>query len=215
MTITLKRSSVALAALFVFSFSFATPALAGPPLICHPFDTGGGRLISWGPGPSWNAPLANYDLKNLVADTTAVLTADAPVLTRMENIRRASIYAMRDPVVAHDLLKSVMSRAVGATTDARALFDAGYLIETYKQAAHLRQDRRPESPAWAAVDQTIRMDGYGWVKKAIAMTGTSAEMEFAASLMTSDPISSSHRAKALAAAGKGSLVARNIAKLGY
>ena len=211
MVTTLTRSFVALAVLFVFT----TPALAGPPLICHPFDTGGGKLISWGPGPSWNSPLATYDLKNLVADTTSLLTTDAPVLTRMENMRRATIYAMRDSAIAHDLLKTVIARALAATGDARALFDAGYLIESYKQAAHLRQDRRPELRRWAAVDETIRVDGYGWVKKALAMTGTSAEMEFAASLMTSDPVSSSHRAKALAAAGKGSLVARNIAKLGF
>lgn len=28
----------------------ATPALAGPPLICNPFVTEGGALIAWGTG---------------------------------------------------------------------------------------------------------------------------------------------------------------------
>jgi hypothetical protein len=210
MCTSLKRSIVALAALLVF----ATPALAGPPLICNAFETGGGKLLLWGSGPSWNSPHAGYDLKKLVGETTALLAADAPVLTRMENMRRAAIYAMRDPIVARDLLKAVMSRALAATTDARALFDAGYLVETYKQAMHLRQDPRPELRLWAAVEEAIRLDGYAWVKKALAMSGPSAEMEFAASLMTRDPIAASHRAKALEVAGKGSLVARNIAKLG-
>ena len=65
--------------------------------------------------------------------------------------------------------------------------------------------------AWAAVDETIRVDGYNWVKKAMAMTAPSAEMEFAASLMTQGAVASAHRARAVAAAPKGSIVARNLA----
>ena len=84
----------------------AAPALAGPPLICHPFVTEGGKLIAWGSGPGWNSPDHSYDIKRLVADTTDALTPDAPVLTRMENLRRATIYAMRDPVIAEQLLRA-------------------------------------------------------------------------------------------------------------
>ena len=133
----------------------------------------------------------------------------------MENLRRATIYAMRDPQIANDLLKAVTARALRTTTDSRAWFDAGYLIESYKQAVHIRDDRKPELRAWAAVDEAIRIDGYNWVKKAMAMTAPSAEMEFAASLMTQGPTASGHRAKALAASPKGSLVARNIAAFNY
>ena len=208
---TLTRSLVAIAAV-VF---FATPALAGPPLICHPFETGGGKLIAWGSGPGWNTPDRSYDIKKLVADTNAILTVEAPVLTRMENMRRATIYAMRDPVIAQELLKAVMARALSTSSNGTAWFDAGYLIESYKQATHLREDRKPELRAWAAVDETLRVDGYNWVKKSMAMSAPSAEMEFAASLMTDGSVSSSHRAKALAAAPKGSLVARNIAALAF
>jgi hypothetical protein len=208
---TLTRSVVALAAV-VF---FATPALAGPPLICFPFETAGGKLIAWGTGSGWNTPDRSYDIKNVVADTTAVLATDAPILTRMENMRRATIYAMRDPVIAQELLKAVMARALSTTTDSRAWFDAGYLIESFKQAVHLREDRQPQLRAWAAVDETVRVDGYNWVKKAMAMTAPSAEMEFAASLMTQGSIASAHRAKAASVAGKGSLVAKNIAKLAF
>jgi hypothetical protein len=208
---TITRSLLALAVITCF----ATPALAGPPLICFPFETGGGKLIAWGTGSGWNTPDRAYDIKKLIADTEAVLTADAPVLTRMENMRRATIYAMRDPQIAQDLLKTVMARALDTTTDSRAWFDAGYLIESYKQAVHLRSNGKPELRAWAAVDETIRVDGYNWVKKAMAMTAPSAEMEFAASLMTQGTVASSHRAKAAAAAPKGSLVARNIAAMNF
>ncbi len=208
---TITRSLIALAAVTCF----ATPALAGPPLICFPFETDGGKLIAWGTGSGWNTPDRAYDIKMLVADTTAILATDAAVLTRMENMRRASIYAMRDPQIAHELLKTVTARALATTTDSRAWFDAGYLIESYKQAVHLRDTRAPELRAWAPVDETIRVDGYNWVKKAMAMTAPSAELEFAASLMTQGSVASAHRAKAVAAAPKGSLVARNIAAVAF
>jgi hypothetical protein len=48
------------------------PVLAGPPLICHPFEVEGGNLIAWGTGSGWNTPDRSYDITRLVADTTAV-----------------------------------------------------------------------------------------------------------------------------------------------
>jgi hypothetical protein len=208
---TITRSLIAL----VVVACFATPALAGPPLICFPFQVESGKLIAWGTGSGWNTPDRSYDIKKLVADTNAVLTADAPILTRMENMRRATIYAMRDPQIAQELLKTVMDRALGTTSDSRAWFDAGYLIESYKQAGHLREDRKPELRAWAAVDETLRIDGYNWVKKAMSMTAPSAEMEFAASLMTQGSVASAHRAKAIAAAPKNSLLSKNLASSAF
>ena len=190
----------------------ATPALAGPPLICHPFVTESGTLIAWSGGSGWNSPDPSYDVKKLVTDTTAALTPDAPLFTRMENLRRATIYAMRDPVVAERLLKSLLARALSTTSDGHAWFDAGYLIEAYRQGEHLRVGKKAAS--WAAVDETIRVDGYGFVKKAMAMTGASAEMEFAASLMTQGAVAQAHRVRA-ATAGSGSLVAKNLARLAY
>ena len=191
----------------------ASPALAGPPLICNPFVTEGGRLIAWGSGSGWNTPDHAYDIKKLVADTTAVLTPETPVLTRMENLRRATIYAMRDPVIAEQLLQALMRRALSTTNDGGAWFDAGYLIEAYRQGTHLR-DGKGTPAAWAAVDETIRVDGYGFVKKAIAMRGANAEMELAASLMTRGAVAEAHRARA-AKAGPGSLVVKNLAKVAY
>lgn len=193
----------------------ASPALAGPPLICHPFETAGGRLIAWGTGAGWNTPDRSYDITKLVADTNAVLTADSPILTRMENMRRATIYAMRDPRIAQALLKSLTDRALRTSTDSLAWFDAGYLIETYKQAVAIREKGGPWR-AWAEVDETIKVDGYNWVKKAMAMhSSPSAEMEFAASLMTEGSVSNAHRARAVVAAPKGSLLARNLAALAF
>jgi hypothetical protein len=204
----INRSLVAVVAFAVVSA--AVPALAGPPLICHPFETRGGALLPWdakGPGTNWNAPLASYDTARLTRDVVALLDTDSPVLTRMENLRRATIYAQRDPVLARQVLDAVMSR----TGRAQASFDAGYLIESYKQAVPIRGKKG--QPAWAAVDETIKTDGYALVKKAMAMLGTpNAEMEFAASLMTQGSASAEHRARASAAAANGSALAINLAR---
>ena len=192
---------------------FASPVLAGPPLICHPFVTESGKLIAWGNGPGWNTPDHSYDIRNLVGDTTAALTPDAPVLTRMENLRRATIYAMRDAAVADQLLRALMNRALSTSNNGSAWFDVGYLVEAYRQGEHMRTDRQ-NTAAWAAVDATIRVDGYGFVKKAIAQRGPSPEMEFAASLMTKGAVAEAHRARA-AKAGPHSLVAKNLSRLAY
>ena len=204
-------------ALVVMMLAFASPALAGPPLICHPFDTAGGALLECGSGPGWNTPNPSYDIKKLPAEVTRLLDTDAPVLTRMENLRRATIYAMKDPAVAHQLLTVVMGRALTPRSNAQAWFDAGYLIESYKQATHLRERGSLWSTdkAWTATDETLKVDGYGFVKKAMAMAGApNAEMEFAASLMTQGAVASAHRARAASSAARGSVLAQNLAKLG-
>ena len=54
-----------------------------------------------------------------------MLDADAAVLTRMENLRRATIYAMRDPAIAHEFLKTMIGRALSTTPTAATWFDAG------------------------------------------------------------------------------------------
>lgn len=121
----------------------------------------------------------------------------------MENLRRATIYAMKDPAVANQLLGALLARALTPNPTAQTWFDAGYLIEAYKQGVHLRGpggtfDRK----AWLATDETLRVDGYGFVKKAIAMAGASPEMEFAAALMTQG-------------AAASALLAQNLVKQGY
>lgn len=222
-----KSTTHLFGALVVMMLAFASPALAGPPLICHPFDTAGGALLEWGSGPGWNTPKPSYDIKKLPAEVARLLESDAPVLTRMENLRRATIYAMKDPAVAHQLLTMVMGRAMTPRSDAQAWFDAGYLIESYKQAVHLRGHLRQgygaqergllwtKDKGWTATDVTLKVDGYGFVKKAIAMASAlNAEMEFAASLMTQGAVASAHRARATASAARGSVVAQNLAKQG-
>ena len=207
-------------ALFALAALIAFPTLseAGPPHICHPFATAGEALLSWGSGPGWNTPDRRYDVQRLTADTLRLLTPNAPVLARMENIRRATIYAAQDARVANELLSAVLARALasvsGNAPDPQALFDAGYLLESYKQAAHLH---RYNMLAPAANDRwTLRNepggDGYAMVMRASALLHGSPDMEFAASLMKEGAASAEHRRRAAAAAKAGSLLAQNLAR---
>jgi hypothetical protein len=118
--------------------SLAGVAEAGPPLICHPFQAGSAPLLPWAAGQGWNTPDRAYDVSTLPADTLRLLSADAPILARMENLRRATIYAAQDRRVAQELMKALVARAEagGGSRDPLAWFDAGYLVESYRQASH-------------------------------------------------------------------------------
>ena len=201
---------------------FANVAQAGPPLICHAFEIGQAKSLPLA-GNSWNlSGSEKYDKKNLVTDTLEILQPDTPVLVRMETLRRATLYAREDPLAAKALLAKLHARATSAESaghpDALAWFDAGYLVETYKQwigqnLPHMTDGMRLDSNPAAGVD------GYAWVKKAIALRGAAlhgddAQMEFAAALITlSGPREehAQHAQKAIAG-GKGDpLLAQNLA----
>ncbi|HLV86024.1 MAG TPA: hypothetical protein VKV39_03545 [Candidatus Sulfotelmatobacter sp.] len=197
-----SKLTISIAAIVV---GLTTYAHAGPPLICHRIEIGQAKSL---PLIDWNRQdTAGYVLKNLSRDTLAILDANAPVLVRMETLRRAVIYARHDPQVAKELLTRVMARTtpseVTGRSEALAWFDAGYLIETYKQWI----GRTGPHPA-------AGMDGYGLVKKAISLRGEDAEMEFAAALITlSGPESAhrDHRRRAIEGAKADPLLSQNLA----
>jgi len=209
-------------ALVTISLCFANVAQAGPPLICHAFEIGQAKSLPW-VSHNWNLNGGeNYDTKNLVRDTLEVLKPDTPVLVRMETLRRATLYARKDPVAAKELLARLHARATSAESaghpDALALFDAGYLIETYKQwigqnLPHMTDGMRMDANPAAGVD------GYGMIKKAIALRGAAlkgddSEMEFAAALVTlSGPREehAQHAQKAIAGAKTDALLSQNLA----
>jgi len=152
----------------------ARPVFAGPPLLCFPFEIGAARSLPMGAG-GWEAIDRSYDTSRLVADTVALLGPATPVIARMETLRRATLYAATDATLAGQLLDRLQQRAAIPSADAPlAVFDFGYLVETYKQAAFMFR-----APVKAA--QTI--DGYNLVAKAAAMKSDPA-MEFALAVMT-------------------------------
>ena len=189
------------------SLSFATVVYAGPPLICHSIQIGDAKSLPW-VSHSWNlSGTENYDTKNLVSDTLAILNADTPVLVRMETLRRATLYVRQNPQVGNELLMRLHARATDAEraghADALAWFDAGYLAEAYKQWLP------KETPNPAA-----GVDGYAWVKNALALRGTDPQMEFAAALITLSGPEKEHREhvmRATAGAKQDPLLAQNLA----
>ena len=69
----------------------STPALAGPPLLCHPFDIGAAASLPWDGAGGWFQGKSDYQLNRLVADTEAIPQPGTPVIVRRETLRRAAI----------------------------------------------------------------------------------------------------------------------------
>jgi hypothetical protein len=191
-----------LAALFVL----ASSAVAGPPLICHPFDIGNAKSLPW-ISHDWNLTGSeDYDTDGLANDTLAILDASKVPLVHMETLRRATLYARKDSVAAKQLLVKVVTRAQSgessSSPDAFALFDAAYLIEAYKQWL----GEKNQNPANG-------LDGVTWIKKALQLRGNDPQMEFAAALVTlrgPQAEQQEHAQRATAGAKKDELLARNL-----
>jgi hypothetical protein len=206
---------VALALFLTLALPLQT--LAGPVLICHPYEIGNAKSLPWA-GQEWRAVQRNYDLNHLVDDTLSCLTPNTPVLARMETIRRAMIYAewakvdhkvnysARNDKVTMALFEKLMARVAAAERagkpDALAIFDVGYFIESWRNSVDYKGKAVPD------------VNSYEWVKKASALRNTDATMEFAAALITSIRSDKTghqqHLQKAIAGAPEGSLLARNL-----
>jgi hypothetical protein len=184
----------------------ARALLAGPPLVCHTFDIGSAESLPW-VSHNWNLSGAEtYDTSKLASDTLAILAANHNVIVHMETLRRATLYARKNPAAAKELLTRITMGTKSASTEAaRALtyFDTGYLIEVYKQWL----GGNSPNPA-------IGLDGYALIKEAIQHRGNDPQMEFAAALITlSGPAAEHepHTQRAVAGAKNDPLLARNLA----
>src|SRR2546421_6235053 len=222
MTRSMIRSLRFFIAMVATSLSLAVVAQAGPPLICHTIEIGQAKSLPW-ISHNWNLTGGeSYDTKNLVRDTLEILAPDTRVLIRMETLRRATLYARKDPLAAKELLARLHARATSAESsghpDALAWFDVGYLAETYKQwigqnLPHMTDGMRMDANPAAGVD------GYALVKKALALRGAALygddpQMEFAAALITLSGPQDEHRQhsqKAIAGAKSDPLLAQNLA----
>lgn len=195
-------------------------AHAGPPLVCWQVDTGGAASLPWTSNPhSYEGIVKAYDTARLGDDTLALLGPEAPVLARMETLRRASIYASKDRAVAQSLLTRLVSRAKEGPGDALALFDAGYFVEALHQA-----NGANEPEIWTKLLEGVGLrekssrglgglSGYQYVEKALEMRGDDPEMEYGAALITWYPRQASHEGhfrKAAAGATEDSLLEKNL-----
>ncbi|HSC44985.1 MAG TPA: hypothetical protein VLC94_04105 [Candidatus Acidoferrum sp.] len=195
------------AGMMVGLFAVAAVVVAGPPLICHAFDIGNAKSLPW-VSHDWNLSGGeNYNTAKLADDTIAILEGSPKAtLVHMETLRRATLYARKDSQAAKQLLARLMARAEAAQNaknpDALAIFDAGYLAESYKQWL----GEGGQNPANG-------LDGYAQVKRALQLGGNDGEMEFAAALISlrgPEAGQREHAARAIAGAKTDELLARNL-----
>jgi len=211
-TVLSRRTTLALVT--TIALAAANPALAGPPLVCFPFDIGTATSLPWDGAHGWKGMRADYDLERLNGDTLRLLTPATPVIVRMETLRRAALYATLDPAAARALTSALLARAkekgAAGKPDTLALFDAGYFVETLKQT-------EPISSSAAAAAAVVRqVDGYALVRDSLAVSGNDAAIEFAAALITSHPARAGHdehARRARAGAPGNALLATNIGQL--
>jgi hypothetical protein len=193
---------LAISALLMF---IAKVLLAGPPLVCHSFDIGSAKSLPW-VSHNWNlSGTETYDTSRLASDTLAILAADHSVIVHMETLRRATLYARKDPTAAKELLTKITMGTKSANSDeTRALtyFDSGYLAEVYKQWL----GDGSQNPATG-------LDGHALIREAIQLRGSDPQMEFAAALITLIGPNAEHEAhtnRAIAGAKNDPLLARNL-----
>jgi hypothetical protein len=202
----LRLIRLTLAAIATF-FVLASAAVAGPPLICHAFDIGNAKSLPW-ISHDWNlSGVENYDTHHLANDTLAILNGSQVPLVHMETLRRATLYARKDPVAAKQLLLQLVARAKSSEAspapDAFALFDAAYLTEAYKQWLGEKGENFANG-----------LDGFSWIKHAMQLRPSDPQMAFAAALITLRGPESEHRAyaqMATAGANNDELLKRNLA----
>lgn len=207
-----KILSVAIA-----SLAIAVPALAGPPLLCHPFDIGSAKSLPWVGQKGWDEGQPGYKLGQLVADTEALLTPSTPVIVRMETLRRAALYASTDATIASQLIKRFITRAevseVAGRPDALAYLDAAYLAGAFNEITMMGRSRDWEERSANAGKVKGSLDAYGLITKSVALRPGDPAIQFAAALISSDGHRSEypgHAAKARAGVTSDALLAANI-----
>lgn len=166
---------------------FVAPAMAGPPLLCHPFETADAPTLPWG-GDGWNQPALDFPLDQLAERTETLLTADTPVIARMETLRRAAIYASRDGQIAGELARRLDARigAAGAEAKALALFDHGYYLETLQDVVRLHGYDMPglgRTDVSALRELIAPQDGRVLIDQALELRADDPALRFAAALV--------------------------------
>ena len=215
-----KRSTLR-AALLAAVLLFATAAHAGPPLLCHPFDTAGAASLPWGKG--WNVADRQYDTRRLSADTLGLLGAQTPVIARMETLRRAAIYASADGTNLRDLTARLDARVAAAKTPqarALALFDAGYFAETLQDIDRLQgYDMRGIGKVDVAALRGVLAKGDGSLRiaEALKLRGSDPSLRFAAALVSAADERkgdyNTHARIARAGVAGDALLARNVGQV--
>jgi hypothetical protein len=211
------RKMVLIATLLPAALAVAIPALAGPPLVCHPFEIDSAKSLPWGAPENFMGMRDDYDFHHVVADTEKLLTPLMPTLVRMETLRRASLYASRDRAVAEQLLASLMGRVQAADgaghPDALASFDAGYAAEALTELELFG----PHMKTFAGLDRELAgltrpFDARSMLERSAALRPEDASIQFALALL-SPTDKAPYLKSAQVGAKQDQLLASNLARL--
>jgi hypothetical protein len=89
-----------------------------------------------------------------------------------------------------EITSRLMARALDAEStgrpDAMAWFDAGYFVETLKQAGLVYKYgmlNAQQKKEWALRGDTNGFDGFAWVQKALRINGESKDIRYAMTLI--------------------------------
>ena len=85
---------------FISLLAAAAAAYAGPPLICHRVEIGSAKSLPWRAVTEWDGTAPGYDLSRLTAETLGLLAPGVPLNVRMETLRRAAVYAVKQEEAA-------------------------------------------------------------------------------------------------------------------
>jgi hypothetical protein len=87
------------------------------------------------------------------------------------------------------------------------------VIEAFRQAGGLHRWATAESREKYLSRELGDLRGHAFMDRAIALSGGKAELQFAASLMHEGAAATEYRKRAVAGAARGSLLAKNLARL--
>jgi hypothetical protein len=172
MTLEVHMHVRTLIATLLFGFMAAAPALAGPPILCHPNSIGSAQSLPWRVTTSWNGMEPSYNVSHLVSDMLSLLTPQMPTAVREETLRRAAIYSSRQAELPGLLESRLVARTQTDQNNPLAWFDAGYFAEATRVAAVAFPNMRAGLPS---------IDGLALIHKAIRLGGK--DMDRAASLV--------------------------------
>jgi hypothetical protein len=168
----------------------AAAAYGGPRLICQRIEVGPAESLPWRNVEGWACQDPWYDLRRLTGDTLALLTNGVPVAVRMETMRRAALYSAREPRLAEEIALRLAARILdGDAAVPIAWFDAGYFVETVRQAAVIYKFdmlMAAEKSKWKLREGIVGLDGKKWVARARRMGGKG--MDAAVARMGEKPI---------------------------
>jgi hypothetical protein len=138
----------------------------------------------------------------------------------METLRRAAIYASRDPRAASELMRELVTRTrptpESATPDALALLDAAYLTAALAEIVRIGGIEPFRGNVEALRKISADVDSWNLMTASLAARPGDANLEFAAALVataTNPGAYAAHAQRARQGAPADALLARNLSHL--